>query len=53
MFVGSAAALILASLIAVVLGSQLNHWIPPTLLKVVAGLGFIAIGLVIIWGVRT
>ncbi|MBW1916662.1 MAG: TMEM165/GDT1 family protein [Deltaproteobacteria bacterium] len=52
-FVGSSAALILATLIAVALGSQLNHWIPPKLLKAVTGLGFVAIGLVILWGVRT
>jgi len=52
-FLGAAAALVLASFIAVVLGCQLNHFISPKILKIVAGLGFMAIGLAIIWGVRT
>ncbi|MDD3580946.1 MAG: TMEM165/GDT1 family protein [Desulfobacca sp.] len=51
-FLGSAAALVLATLLAVVLGSQLNHFISPKILKIVAGVGFVAIGVAIIWGVR-
>ncbi|OPX20435.1 MAG: hypothetical protein BZ151_03770 [Desulfobacca sp. 4484_104] len=51
-FLGAAAALVLSSLLAVVLGSQLNHFIPPKILKIFAGVGFVVIGVAIIWGVR-
>ena len=43
-FVASSLALVLSSLIAVLVGSQLSHWINPRILKIIAGLGFIGIG---------
>ena len=43
-FVASSLALVLSSLIAVLVGSQLSHWINPRTLKIIAGLGFIGIG---------
>lgn len=43
-FLAAASALVLSSLIAVVLGGQLSHVVSPRVLKVVAGVGFIAIG---------
>jgi putative Ca2+/H+ antiporter (TMEM165/GDT1 family) len=44
-FAASAGALVLSSLIAVVVGSQLSAYIPPRALKLVAAVGFIAIGI--------
>lgn len=44
-FIASAGALVLSSLIAVVIGSQLSAYIPPRLLKFTAGVGFVAIGI--------
>ena len=44
-FVAAAGALVVASLLAVVVGAQLGAWVPPERLKILAGLGFIAIGL--------
>lgn len=44
-FFGSAAALVLAAGIGVVVGEQLGKWISPKTLKWIAGLGFVAIGL--------
>lgn len=44
-FIASAAALVLSSLLAVVLGSQTSRYISPRVLKTLAGIGFIAIGM--------
>jgi putative Ca2+/H+ antiporter (TMEM165/GDT1 family) len=44
-FAAAAAALVTSSLLAVLVGSQLGHWLPTTSLRPVAGVGFIAIGL--------
>ena len=44
-FAGSALALVLAAAIGVLVGAQLERFISPRTLKVVAGVGFIAIGL--------
>lgn len=44
-FVAAAGALVVSSLLAVVVGAQLGAWVSPERLKIVAGLGFIAIGL--------
>lgn len=44
-FAAAAAALVASSLLAVALGAQIGLWMPPERLRVVAGLGFIAIGL--------
>ncbi len=43
-FLGSAAALTLAALIGVLVGSQIDRFISPRTLKIVAGMGFIVIG---------
>jgi putative Ca2+/H+ antiporter (TMEM165/GDT1 family) len=44
-FAAAASALVLTTLIAVVLGDRLGQWVTAGTLKVVAGAGFIAIGL--------
>ena len=44
-FAGSAIALTLAPAIGVLVGAQLERFISPRTLKLVAGVGFIAIGL--------
>ena len=44
-FAGSALALVLAAGIGVLVGAQLERFIAPRTLKLVAGIGFIAIGL--------
>lgn len=44
-FIASAGALVFSSLLAVLVGSQLSAYIPPRALKLVAGIGFIAIGI--------
>ena len=43
-FAGSAAALVLASAIGVIVGAQLERFIRPQTLKVAAGIGFLVIG---------
>ena len=44
-FAAAAGALVISSLLAVVAGAQVGAWVPPERLKILAGLGFIAIGL--------
>ena len=44
-FAGSAVALTLAAAIGVIVGAQLERIVSPKTLKVIAGVGFIAIGL--------
>jgi putative Ca2+/H+ antiporter (TMEM165/GDT1 family) len=44
-FAGSALALVLAAGIGVLVGAQLERLISPRTLKIVAGIGFIAIGI--------
>jgi len=44
-FAGSAAALVLAAAIGVLLGSALERAVSPQTIKLVAGLGFVAVGL--------
>jgi putative Ca2+/H+ antiporter (TMEM165/GDT1 family) len=44
-FAGSALALVCAAAIGVMVGAQLEKFISPRTLKIVAGIGFIAIGL--------
>lgn len=51
-FLAASAALVLSSFIAVVVGSQLSQWINPKILTVIAGIGFILIGFVTLWGTR-
>ncbi len=43
-FAGSALALVLAAAIGVLVGAQLERFIAPRTLKLVAGIGFMAIG---------
>jgi putative Ca2+/H+ antiporter (TMEM165/GDT1 family) len=43
-FAGSASALVLAAGIGVLVGAQLERVISPRMLKIVAGIGFIAVG---------
>ena len=44
-FVAAASALTLSTLLAVLLGGAVGAWLPPGRLRIVAGCGFIAIGL--------
>ena len=44
-FAGSASALVLAAAIGVIVGAQLERFVSPTTLKLIAGLGFIGVGL--------
>ncbi len=44
-FVAAAGALVVSSLLAVAIGAQVGAWLPPERLKILGGLGFIAIGL--------
>lgn len=51
-FLASSSALVLSSLMAVIVGSQLTHWINPKILKLFAGIGFIGIGLFTLWNLH-
>lgn len=44
-FIASALALVLASAIAVLVGDYVSKYIPPKVLSVVAGVGFILVGI--------
>lgn len=48
-FAASSAALVAAAGIGVLVGSQLDRFVSPAVLKTVAGLGFVLIGLWTIW----
>ena len=43
-FAAAASALVVSSLVAVVVGASIGKWVAPDHLKIVAGLGFIVIG---------
>jgi putative Ca2+/H+ antiporter (TMEM165/GDT1 family) len=43
-FLAAAAALIISSVLAVPVGSQLERWVAPAQLKLIAGVTFIVIG---------
>jgi putative Ca2+/H+ antiporter (TMEM165/GDT1 family) len=49
-FAGACAALCLATLLGVTFGGFISYWVPETLLKKIAGLAFIIIGGLILWG---
>ena len=51
-FFASSGALVLSSLIAVLIGSQLSTYRPPRLLKLTAGVGFVAIGIWVLFDSR-
>lgn len=44
-FAASSAALILSSLLAVLLGTQLSVYVSPRMLKLLAGVGFVSVGI--------
>jgi putative Ca2+/H+ antiporter (TMEM165/GDT1 family) len=52
LFVAASSALVLATFIAVVVGSFVSRWVSPQIIKVIAGIGFIAIGIWILWGMK-
>ena len=52
-FAAASAALVFASLLAVLFGVQISRVVPPSTLRVAAGLGFVAIGLWMLIGARS
>ena len=48
-FLGSASALVLASLLGVIAGGSIATMIPSNILKVLAALGFLIIGIRLLW----
>ncbi len=52
-FAAASAALVFASLLAVLFGAQVSRVVPPSTLRVAAGLGFVAIGLWMLIGARS
>jgi putative Ca2+/H+ antiporter (TMEM165/GDT1 family) len=44
-FAAAGLALLLAAAIGVLVGAQVERWVSPRTLKVIAGIGFLAIGL--------
>ena len=53
LFVAASSALVLATFMAVVAGSFVSRWVSPQIIKVIAGIGFISIGIWVLWGART
>ncbi|MBI5855547.1 MAG: TMEM165/GDT1 family protein [Nitrospirae bacterium] len=51
-FAASASALALSSLLAVLVGAQLSAYASPRLMKLIAGVGFVAIGLWVLLDAR-
>ena len=49
-FLGSAAALVLSSLIGVLAGSLIVRYVPSHYLQTAAGIGFIIMGGLLLWG---
>ena len=52
-FVAASAALVFASLLAVLVGTQITRFVSPWALKTIAGSGFIAIGIWMVVGARS
>ncbi|MCC2642422.1 MAG: hypothetical protein K0S45_2835 [Nitrospira sp.] len=52
-FAASAGALVLSSFIAVLVGAQLSAYIPPKALKLIAGVGFIGVGVWVLMDARS
>ena len=50
-FLGSSSALVLASLIGALAGGSISNLIPETILKLIAALGFLIIGIKFLWPV--
>ncbi|MGZ8422258.1 MAG: TMEM165/GDT1 family protein [Nitrospira sp.] len=53
LFAASSAALVLSSLLAVLLGAQLAQYVSARMLKLMAGIGFVAIGIWVLYDVRS
>jgi putative Ca2+/H+ antiporter (TMEM165/GDT1 family) len=51
-FIAASAALVLSSLLAVLVGGYLSQLVPPTTLQIIAGVGFIIIGVWMLVGLR-
>ena len=51
-FLAASGALVLSTLIAVLVGSQLSQYISPRALKIMAGLGFVIIGAWVLFDTR-
>ncbi|MDC8448785.1 MAG: TMEM165/GDT1 family protein [Nitrospira sp.] len=51
-FLASAGSLVLSSFLAVLVGAQLSAYVPPRALKLMAGVGFVAIGIWILLDAR-
>lgn len=49
-FIGSASALVLSSLIGVLAGSVINKYIPAPYITTCSGVAFILIGALLLWG---
>ncbi len=49
-FIGASLALVLVSLLGVLLGGVLSQWIPTEWLQRIVALGFIVIGVLMLWG---
>lgn len=49
-FIGSSLALILSSFIGVIAGGLVNKFIPPQYIQLTAGIGFILIGFLLVFG---
>jgi putative Ca2+/H+ antiporter (TMEM165/GDT1 family) len=43
-FIAAGSALVLSTALAVTVGAQLGDWMAPKLLRTIAGLGFVAVG---------
>jgi len=52
-FIGSACALVATSAIAVLAGEAIARAVPPALLKRIAGVAFVAIGVWVLWSSRS
>ena len=52
-FLAASCALVLACLLAVLIGSQISRWVSPRTLKIIAGLGFVLLGAWILVSART
>lgn len=51
-FAASSSALVLSSLLAVLVGAQLSLYVSPRMLKLIAGAGFVAIGIWVLLDAR-
>lgn len=51
-FFASSGALVLSSLLAVLMGTQLLNYVSPRALKLMAGVGFVAIGIWMLFDLR-